>query len=130
MRLKLSKYILDASALLASLHNERGSEIVDLLLLESAISTINLSEVIQKARQRKIPTDQVVTGLQLLGVEIVDFTFEQAETTAELWTITKPLGLSLADRACLALAKIRNAVAVTGDKSWAEIPGISIKIIR
>jgi PIN domain nuclease of toxin-antitoxin system len=67
MRLKLSKYILDASALLASLHNET--------------------------------------------------------------TITKPLGLSLADRACLALAKIRNAVAVTGDKSWAEIPGISVKVI-
>ncbi|NJL89081.1 MAG: type II toxin-antitoxin system VapC family toxin [Coleofasciculaceae cyanobacterium SM2_1_6] len=123
-------YILDASALLASLHNETGFEVVDRLLPESAISTINLSEVIQKARQQGTLTETLVSNLQMAGVEIVDYTIEQAEMTAALWSITRPLGLSLADRACLALAQSRNAIAVTADRNWAEVSNIQIQIIR
>ena len=123
-------YILDASALLASLHNETGSEIVDLLLSESAISTINLSEVIQKARQRGTFTETLVSSLQTAGVEVVAYTIKQAEMTAALWPITQPFGLSLADRACLALAQSRQAVAVTADQSWANISQIQVQIIR
>jgi ribonuclease VapC len=126
----MSRYVLDASALLASLHDENGSEIVDLLLDESAISTINLSEVIQKARQRGIPTDTLVSRLQVVGVEVVDFTIEQAEITADLWAITKPFGLSLGDRACLALAQSRGAIALTADRSWAKISSIQVQVIR
>ena len=129
-RQSLSKYILDASALLASLHNETGSQMVDPLLPESAISTINLSEVIQKARQKGISTTTLVSGLQVIGVEIVDYTKEQAEMTAELWSITRPFGLSLADRACLALTQLRDAVAITADKNWANISTIQVRVIR
>ncbi len=123
-------YILDASALLASLHNETGSEIVDLLLSESAISAINLSEVIQKARQRGTFTETLVSSLQTAGVEVVAYTIEQAEMTAALWPITQPFGLSLADRACLALAQSRQAIAVTADRSWANISQIQVQVIR
>lgn len=123
-------YILDASALLASLHNETGFEVVDRILPESAISTINLSEVIQKARQQGTLTETLVSSLQMAGVEIVAYTIEQAEMTAALWSITRPLGLSFADRACLALAQSRNAIAVTADRTWANVSNIQVQIIR
>ncbi|AFY73508.1 hypothetical protein Syn7502_01436 [Synechococcus sp. PCC 7502] len=126
----MSKYVLDASALLASLHCENGYEIVDELLPECAISTVNLSEVIQKAKQRGIVTDTVVDGLQVVGVEIIDFTIQQAEIAANLWSITKPFGLSLGDRACLALAQSLDAIAVTADKAWENIPNIQVQVIR
>jgi len=66
----MSKYVLDASALLACLHSEIGCEIVDTLLPESAISTVNPSQVIQKSKQKGIGTDTIVEGLQIVGVEI------------------------------------------------------------
>lgn len=126
----MSKYVLDASALLASLQNEDGYEIVDAILNQSAISTINLSEVLQKVKQKGIVTKRIVEGLQTEGVEIIAYTIEQAEITADLWSITKPYGLSLGDRACLALAQLLNAVAITADKSWANIPNMKVQIIR
>ena len=126
----MSKYVLDASALLASLHDEKGGEVVDKFLSQSAISTVNLSEVIQKAKQIGIVTDTIVDRLQIVGVEIVDFTIEQAEIAATLWAITKPLGLSLGDRVCLALAQSLNATAITADKIWVNVPNIQVKVIR
>lgn len=126
----MSKYVLDASALLASLQNEEGYEIVDAILKESAISTINLSEVLQKVKQKGIATESIVRGLETEGVEIIAYSIEQAEITADLWAVTKPFGLSLGDRACLALAQSLNAVAITADKSWANIPNIKVQVIR
>jgi ribonuclease VapC len=126
----MSKYVLDASALLASLHSEIGCEIVDALLPESAISTVNLSEVIQKAKQKGIITDTIVGGLQIVGLEIIDFTIEQAEIAATLWSITKPFGLSLGDRSCLALAQTLNVEVITADKTWVNIPNIKLQVIR
>jgi ribonuclease VapC len=126
----MSKYVLDASALLASLQNENGYEVVDAILNECAISTINLSEVLQKVKQKGIVTNKIVEGLQTEGVEIVEYTIQQAEITADLWAITKPFGLSLGDRSCLALALSLNAIAVTADKTWANIPNIKIQVIR
>jgi PIN domain nuclease of toxin-antitoxin system len=54
------------------------------MLSESAISTVNLSEVIQKAKQMGIVTDTIVDGLQIVGIETVDFSIEQAEIAATL----------------------------------------------
>jgi ribonuclease VapC len=99
--------------------NEDGCEIVDAILNQWAISTINLSEVIQKAKQKGITTVRIIEGLQTEGVEIIDYTIQQAEITADLWIITKPFGLSLGDRSCLALAASLNAIAVTADRTWA-----------
>jgi len=57
---------------------------------------------------------------------IVHFTTEQAEIAAILWAVTKPFGLSLGDRACLALAQTLNAEVITADKTWASIPNIKL----
>lgn len=79
----MSRYVLDASALLASLHNEPGSDVVDPLLPECTISTVNLAEVIQKAIQQGIPTNTLVSDLQILGVQIMDYTLEHADLTRQ-----------------------------------------------
>jgi PIN domain nuclease of toxin-antitoxin system len=44
---------------------------------------------------------------------------------------TAPWGLSLGDRACLALARLRNLPAVTADRAWAKLDlAIPIEVVR
>ncbi|MBW4515156.1 MAG: hypothetical protein KME11_08015 [Timaviella obliquedivisa GSE-PSE-MK23-08B] len=62
---------------------------------------------------------------------ILPFTTEQAELAASLWTTTKPLGLSLGDRACLALAITFNLPVVTADQAWEGLSlTIAVQMIR
>ena len=70
-------------------------------------------------------------GLALFDLDVVDFTAEQALASAELRPATRAAGLSLGDRACLALARSRKATALTADRAWnrAELD-IEIEFIR
>lgn len=97
--------VLDASALLALLHNEKGADKVEEAILNKAIiSTVNWSEVIQKAIVRNISIDDLDRELAVLGLSFFSFDIQQARIAGSLWQQTKELGLSLGDRACLALA--------------------------
>lgn len=123
--------VLDASALLAWLHDEPGAEQVDPLLEEARISAVNWSEVMQKALHRGVDTRGLKEDLTALGAEIVPFSTSLAEDAASLWPVTRSLGLSLADRACLALARALGAPVLTADRAWAEVElGIQVKPIR
>lgn len=95
--------VIDASALLALLHLETGHEIVEQHLGQSVISSVNWSETLQKALAKGIETNGLKEDLEALGLKIVSFTTEDAELAAHLWLQTKSMGLSLGDRACLAL---------------------------
>ena len=100
------KAVLDASALLAFLQDEPGSEPVEKVLGHAAISTVNLAEVLTIAlHKRGQPPSALGPQLLALGVEFFDFTVEDAAEVAQLWPSTKRQGLSLGDRACLALGK-------------------------
>ncbi len=123
--------ILDASAVLAYLHDENGSLQVDNVLKGAFISTVNWCEVVQKLRLKGIDDKAVCQQLEALGVRIVPFTKEHAQKAGELWQITSPFGLSLGDRACLATALIEGLSVMTADKVWQDVPlDLQINLIR
>ena len=123
--------VLDASALLAFLHDEPGSSVIDELLEEGLISSVNWSEVYQKALARGVPTEGLRADLEALGLEIVAFTPEQAERAAMIWGETRRMGLSLADRACLALGLESGLPVYTADRSWSELKlGLEVRVVR
>lgn len=124
-------WVLDSSALLAVLHSEPGGDFVQELLETSLMSAVNWSEVVQKALERPVETEGLREDLEALGLEIVPFTPEQAERTAHLRSQTRQLGLSLGDRACLAVAAEYRLPAVTADRDWKSVEiGVEVRVIR
>lgn len=113
-------WVLDASALLAMLRNEPGGEQVPELLAGAALSSVNWAEVIQKSLDYEVDISGLREDFEALGLEIVPFSIDQAEQVARLRRPTRAVGLSLGDRACLALALERGWSAVTTDRAWAE----------
>jgi ribonuclease VapC len=127
----MTSYVLGASALLALLQQEPGAEVVAAVLQDASISTVNWSEVLQKSISKAIDTADMQTEFEALGVNFIPFSAPQAHLAAQLWQETKSLGLSLGDRACLALAIDQDAIALTADKAWAKLQtSISIQLIR
>lgn len=123
--------VLDASALLALLHSEPGGEAVQDLLERAAISTVNWTEVVQKALERKAETEGLRQDLEALGLRVLPFSADQAEQTARWREPTRSLGLSLGDRACLALAAHLRVPAVTADRVWKDLSlGVEIRLLR
>jgi ribonuclease VapC len=123
-------YVIDSSALLAVLQKETGYLIVVPLLMGASMSAVNLSEVLQKAEQKNLRIPDLAVNIRGLGVRTIPFCAQQAELAANLWTKTSALGLSLGDRACLALAQTLEAVAITADQTWVNVPDIQVRIIR
>jgi PIN domain nuclease of toxin-antitoxin system len=126
-------YVLDASALLALLYREPGHDRVADLLDGAVISSVNWSETLAKLAQRGLVDRAAVEALLALGVEVVPFGRTDAERAARLWPAGRACGLSLGDRACLAVAQARSeGIAVTADKVWADldIPDVTVELIR
>jgi ribonuclease VapC len=120
--------VLDASAVLALLQEEQGADEVEGLLDGASMSCVNLSEVIQKAEQHGVETEGLEYDLEALGIEFRDFDASMARPTAELWPTGT--GLSLGDRACLALAKGSDATAITADGRWIiDGLGVDVRVI-
>jgi len=127
----VSEVVLDASALLALLNAEKGADIIQELLQHASISTVNLAEVVTRLAAVGMPDNEIRATLSVLGLETIVFDDEQAILSGLFYTRTHSLGLSLGDRACLALAKVKDATAVTADRAWEGLDiGISIKLVR
>ena len=127
----MTDIVLDASALIAVLREEPGAAAVEGLLDSAAISAVNLSEVQAKLVERGTPAASAWSWLIDLGLEVVDFDLPQARIAGDLRRPTRSLGLSFADRACLALAQVLQRPAVTADRAWADLEvGVEIRIIR
>jgi PIN domain nuclease of toxin-antitoxin system len=123
--------VIDASALLALLHSEPGAEVVEEVLEQAAVSTLNWSEVYQRWVARGVDVAGLRDDVEALGLEIVPLTVEDAEHAAELWSATRQLGLSLGDRACLALAWRLRRPALTADRAWLDLGlGVEVRAIR
>jgi len=126
-------HVLDASALLAVIHNEPGANSAAPLLKTSEMSAVNWSEVSQKVVAVGEDIDELRGDMEGLGLAVVPFGQEDAEDAARLWPVTRAAGLSLGDRACLALARRRGLIAVTADRSWkrlADAVDAQIEVIR
>jgi ribonuclease VapC len=125
------EYVLDASALLALLNAETGADLVQDFLPDASISTVNLAEVVTRLSAVGMPENDIRNTLTLLGLEVIHFDEEQAYQAGLLYSYGRVYGLSLGDRACLALARTSAATAVTADRAWEELDlGIEIKLIR
>lgn len=127
----LNSHVLDASALLALLNSEEGTALVQDLLPQSVISTVNLAEVVTRLSFLGMPEAEIREALTVLGLEIIPFDEEQAFRAGLLSAYTKTLGLSLGDRACLALALTTHGIALTSDRDWKKLDiGVEISLIR
>lgn len=127
----MASAVLDASALLAHIRREPGAESVEQSAPDALISAVNLAEVITKLMDEKLSPEQADQIVYAYGFEIVPFDEDLARQTGALRSATKRLGLSLGDRACLALAQRENLPALTADRTWAKLDlGIDIKLVR
>jgi len=123
--------VLDASALLALFHDERGAERVEAALEGALISTVNWAEMIQKYVAHGVELDGMHEELLSTGVMFEVFTQPQAEIAGKLWSATRRLGLSLGDRACLALGLERSLPVITADRAWKKLRlEIAVDVIR
>lgn len=125
--------VLDTSALLASLQGEPGKARVDEVLLREPcyFSTVNLAELTTKCLGGGMSREDFDAMLAGFEFQLVPFDTGLAVATGALRATTRHLGLSLGDRACLALAQHLNASALTADRPWSQLDlGIAIECIR
>ncbi|MPZ24222.1 MAG: PIN domain-containing protein [Dehalococcoidia bacterium] len=123
--------VLDSSALLAVLFEEPGGQDIRQRLAQAVLSTVNWSEAAQKFVERGTSFNLTAQRLFGFGLRVEPFTIEDAERAATLRPPTAALGLSLGDRACLALAERLGLAAFTADRAWARLAiGIDVRMIR
>jgi PIN domain nuclease of toxin-antitoxin system len=126
----LSEVVLDASAVLALLNKEPGREEVQAALQGALIGTVNLSEVMAKLVEQGMTEPEAISVLDDLALEIVPFDTDLALRTGALRLLTRPLGLSLGDRACVALGMHLGLPVLTTDRKWATLPDLQVQVIR
>jgi ribonuclease VapC len=127
-----AEYVLDSTAVLALLYLEPGHQYVKEVLNKSAVSAVNLAEIINKLAQMGPMPEAVRVSLAKLELQVEDWSEDMAYRSVEFSRFNKSHGLSLGDRACLTLAKQLRATAVTSDRTWRRLPslGVSIMIFR
>ncbi|MDZ8260575.1 type II toxin-antitoxin system VapC family toxin [Nostoc sp. ChiQUE01b] len=125
-----NKAVLDASALLTLIHEEPGKDVVKSVLADAVISMVNLCET-STVLQRKYDQFTSQKILRWLDIDAIPFNKEQADIAANLNGQTQQHGLSLGDRACLALGIILQAPVFTADKVWKKLDlSIAVNLIR
>jgi ribonuclease VapC len=123
--------VLDASAVLAFLKAEPGADIVRQHLRRGSVSTVNLLEVLEKSLRLEHGVDKVIRLLRGWQVEFVPFDEAQALAAAHIKDLVGSADVSLADRACLALASVRSVPVLTADRLWKTLPvNVEILLIR
>ncbi len=128
-------YVMDASALLALMQGERGGDVVNDLIVEHecVASSVNIVEVGTRLVDKGLAPIHLARTLKELDVQTIDFDLEQALLSASLRVTTQLAGLSLGDRACLALAQLMKGTAVTANSAWADVAdavGVKVLMIR
>ncbi len=129
----MSKVVLDASTVLAYLNDEPGSAEAAAVLEHgrAIIGAVNYAEVATKLISLGMPESIAAELMQALEMQVVPLDEETAWISAQLVLITKPLGLSLGDRCCLALGQRMGLSVLTADKAWAAVhSGVDVRLIR
>jgi ribonuclease VapC len=127
----VSRVVLDASAVLAVLRREPAHERVLPELDRGVISAVNLAEVVAVLARFSGDPEAVLADLLHLVRDVRPFDAKQAIETGRMELRTRPFGLSLADRACLALARSLDLPVLTADRAWSGIDvGVAVELIR
>lgn len=123
--------VLDSSAILAVLFDEQGRDRVAAHLPGALVSTVNLAEAITKLCEHGMSAEDASLAIAELHLDLIPFSAAQAKIVGQLRSSTRSAGLSLGDRACLALGIERQAEILTTDRAWATIETpATISIIR
>lgn len=127
----MNDVVLDASAVLALLNHEPGREKVLSALQSAVIGTVNLSEVMAKLVERGVPEPEALSVIEELKLEVVPFDTHLAFRAGALRPVTKPLGMSLGDRACIALGMHLALPVLTAERNWRSLSlPVVIQVIR
>lgn len=127
----MAEAVLDASALLAVLLGEPGAEAVVPYLPRVVVSAVNAAEALTRLTDLGMALDAATRCLAGLDLETAPFATADATVAASLRQATRPLGLSLGDRACLALGLARGLPVLTADREWAKLDaGVRVELIR
>lgn len=125
--------VFDSSALLALLLQEPGADRVAANLDGACMSSVNFAEVVGYLARRGSTEEKIRNVLGGFSFAIAPFEANDAYRVGLLRPLTEKAGLSLGDRACLSLARLRGAPAMTADRAWvfvAQASGVSIQLIR
>ena len=127
--------VLDSSAVLGYLNGEPGTDMVATHILsgQACILAVNQTEVLSKLSDWGMPMEDACAAVAKLALQVIPFTAELAIEAARLRQPTRAQGMSLGDRACLALARQRQCAVLTGDRPWldlAEALGLQILTFR
>ena len=119
-------HVMDSSALLAVSKGEVGAdEVIELMQSQDCvISSVNMAEVATRLLDMGLPPEHLDRACRQFGLDVIDFNHEQAGACAALRPLTKSAGLSLGDRACLALTKLMQGTAVTADHAWQDVKAV------
>jgi PIN domain nuclease of toxin-antitoxin system len=127
----MTETVLDASAVLAVLGEEVGADMVVSSFPASAISAVNFAEVGSKLAERGLADHDIERRLGTLPLRVAPFDQDAANETIRLRDLSRSAGLSLGDRACLALAMSLGAPVLTADRTWARLKlNVDIRLIR
>lgn len=127
----MNSVVLDASAILAAIRNEPGGELVSSIATGALLSTVNLAEVMSRLIETNMREPYARAAIDRLGPNVIAFDASLAYAAARLRPRTRHLHLSLADRACLALALQRRLPVLTADRVWTKLKlGIEIRVVR
>jgi len=127
----VTDYVLDASAVLAVIQEEPGAERIEAHLDTGCISAVNLAEIVGKLQDRGLGDNEIDELIALLDLDTRILDKEGAVFMGKLRQSTKVAGLSLGDRACLALAHSLGATAITMDRAWKDLEiGVAIEVAR
>lgn len=123
--------VFDSSVVLAWLLREPGSDSILALIPNAALSSVNAAEaqsrLVRRGTEPKAAWESIVASVR----DVIPFDAALAEAAGSLILKTQPYGLSLGDRACLALAIARNAPVYTADRAWAQLQvGVEIRLVR
>ncbi len=127
----MPSFVFDASAVLAMIHGEPGEEFARRNSSGSLVSAVNVAEVGARLADRGVSEAQVRLSMRASGLEVTPFDAEMAYASASLRNETRSSGLSLGDRACLALAKQHGLAVLTADRAWSRLDvGVDVRMLR
>lgn len=127
----MNAHVLDASVILIALKREPQFDLVLPLLPGARVSAVNASECLSVLVREGVSPDDAIALFATTAVTVTSFDQDLAEQTGALIAQTMAFGLSLGDRACLALALRDGLPVYTADRNWRQVKvGVEINVVR